>query len=141
MSAVTTQTFSISLTGVPASELDAEMINTLWEQSLGTPLNEARKQQNTNGVNDGDTPNFQGSRAIIYNKGAATMVRQRVWVTLPSAQSKATWLIENIPNVTPVTGPLPFEQGVYDGTISFTHVSTVTADGASLSEVGFITNP
>ena len=104
-------------------------------------LNDARIQQNTSGVNDGNTPNFQGSRAIIYNKGAATMVRQRLWNNLSAAQEKATWLIDNIPNVTPVSGPLSFEQGVYDGTITFAHVSTVATDGASLSEVGFITNP
>ena len=141
MSAVVTSTFSIALTGVPTSELDAEIINRLWEESCGIELNEARKQQNANGVNNGTTPNFQNSRSITYNKGAATMVRQRLWTNLPAAQEKATWVIDNIPNVTPVAGPLAFEQGVYDGTITFTHVSTVVTDGASLSEVGLITNP
>jgi len=140
MSAVTTQTFSITLTGVPTSELDAEIINSLWEESCGTELTDARIQQNTNGVNDGNTPNFQGSRAIIYNKGAATMIRQRLWNNLSAAQEKATWLIDNIPDVTPVTEPLAFEQGIYDGTIAFTHVSTVATDGQSLSQTGFITN-
>ena len=141
MSAVTTQTFSITLTGVPTSELDAEIINSLWEESCGTELTDARIQQKTNGVHNGNTPNFQESRAIIYNKGAATMVRQRLWITLAPAQEKVTWLINNIPDVTPVSGPLSFEQGIYDGTITFTHVSTVATDGASLSQVGFITNP
>jgi hypothetical protein len=69
------------------------------------------------------------------------MVRQRLWNNLSAAQEKATWLIDNIPNVTPVSGPLSFEQGAYDGTITFTHVNTVATDGASLSEVGLITNP
>jgi hypothetical protein len=139
MSAVTTQTFSISLTGVPASELNAETVNTLWQDSLGPVLNGARTQQNADGVTEGTT--ILEDSLITYNRGAATLVRQRQWTTLSAAQEKVTWLIDNIPSEIPDSGPLVFEQGIYDGTISFTHVSTVATDDQSLSQTGFITNP
>ena len=139
MSAVVTSTFSIILTGVPTSELDAETINDLWYTSLGSAINDARVQQNEDGVSAGTTS--PGDSLITYNKGAATLVRQRQWTTLAAAQDKITWLDNNIPSTVPVSGPLAFEQGVYDGTIAFTHVSTVATDGQSLSQTGLITNP
>jgi len=139
MSAVVTSTFSITLTGVPASELNAETINDLWYASLGPAINDARVQQNADGVAAGTT--LPGDSLITYNRGAATTIRQRQWTTLSAAQEKITWLDNAIPPTIPVTGPLPFTQGIYNGTISFNHVSTVAADGQSLSQTGLITNP
>lgn len=139
MSAVVTSTFSISLTGVPTSELNAETINDLWFTSLGSAINAERAQQNADGVSAGTTS--PGDSLITYNKSAATLVRQRQWTTLTAAQDKITWLDNNIPSTIPVSGPLSFEQGIYDGTISFSLVSTVATDGQSLSQTGLITNP
>jgi len=139
MSAVVTSTFSISLTGVPASELNAETINELWFTSLGSEINTARAQQNADGVSAGTTS--PGDSLLTYNRGAATLIRQRQWTTLSAAQDKVTWLDNNIPPTIPVSGPLSFEQGVYDGTISFSLVSTLATDGESLSQTGLITNP
>jgi len=131
MTAVTTSTISISLTGVPASELDAEIIDGLYSASLGPELCSQRDQQNMNGGN---------GRLVTYSRGSDTMVRQRQWSTLSAAQEKVTWL-NNIPPTIPVSGPFFFKQGIYYGTISFTHVSTVVTDGQSLSQTGSITNP
>lgn len=139
MSAVITRTFSITLTGVPASELDAETINGLWKDSLGSEIDQARQQQNADGMTAGTTT--PEDKLLTYNRGAATLLRQRQWTTLSAAQEKVTWLIDNTPNTTPISGPLAFTHGIYDGTISFTHVDTVVTDNQSLSQTGLITNP
>jgi hypothetical protein len=139
MSAVTTQIYNLTITGnVPVALLDVYFINDLWQQSLGLELNSERLAKMNEAFAEGLSS--QNLRLLSYNRGAATMVRKRQWIDYTSAVAKQQWVDSNIPVSTPISGPLSFETGGYNGTILFTHGSTVVDDDTELSATGLVTN-
>jgi len=141
MSIVTTNRYSLTLTGVDATDLDVSEIYDLWQQALGPVLNEQRQDTLVPLIDAGYTVKSKNSR--VFTQSAQTFVLSREWTDSGEqaandriSQFESTW-----PSLLPQDGPLTFEQGLQDCTIRFTHTDCTLQTDTSLSRIGFYTDP
>lgn len=140
MSIVTTTTYSITLTGVDATDLDVNDIWNLWKQALGTTLDQQRRDTLAPLVEAGYTEKSNSSR--VFNQSAQSLALSRQWTDSAEQVANNHMLeTESWPSLLPQNGPLDFQKETQNCTIRFAHGGCILQTDTSLSRTGYFTDP
>lgn len=138
MPALVTQTYNVILTGIPASEVNAEVIWSWFRSHLQPGLDDTMSQGLDAAISAGKT--VRANRANIFNQSAATLVCTREWTTVADANERVTWYDTNLEETFP-TPPADVSVPGFSGTVQYIHVSNLVQDNTSITQTGYITNP